>query len=113
MRARFVASMFFVVLAVLISRLSANTAERYLQIAANRMVELSFRADRTHTDPFNDLTLDVVVTDPRGHELRVPGFWAGAEVWKARYSSPILGSHRFRTECSDVTDTGLQGVRGT
>jgi hypothetical protein len=29
-----------------------------------------------------------------------------------RYASPVLGVHRFRTECSESKDAGLQGVSG-
>jgi hypothetical protein len=80
---------------------------------ANVATELAFAASRSYSDPFNDVRLDVVFVDPQGRELRVPAFWAGGNLWKVRYASPILGTHRFQTECSDKTDTGLQGVKGS
>jgi hypothetical protein len=79
---------------------------------ANVMTEITFTASRPHTDPFNGVTLDVVFAEPHGRELRVPAFWAGGNLWKVRYASPVVGTHRFRTECSDATDTGLHGVKG-
>ena len=93
-------------------RLSAAPKERILQTEANVALELTFTASRTYSDPFNDVTLDVTFIDPRGRELRVPGFWAGGNVWKVRYASPLSGIHTFRSEASDARDTGLSGVTG-
>ncbi|HWW00677.1 MAG TPA: DUF4038 domain-containing protein [Candidatus Acidoferrum sp.] len=84
-----------------------------LTIQANVMVEATFSATRTYLDPFNELTLDVVFSEPRGGELRVPAFWASSNVWKVRYASPVPGVHRFRTECSEPRDSGLHGIAGT
>ena len=76
------------------------------------MVELTFNAARAYADPFNQVTLDAVFRDPQGKELRVPAFWAGSNVWKVRYASPVTGTHRFRSECSEAGDAGLHGVGG-
>ena len=92
--------------------LAVAAKEPGLRTEANVMVELTFRANRSYADPFNEVTLDVTFIDPRGRELRVPGFWAGADVWKARYASPVVGTHTFRSECSDARDKGLHGVTG-
>lgn len=79
---------------------------------ANVMVEMTFNAAHDYADPFNQVTLDVVFVDPSGRELRVPAFWDGGHVWKARYASPLVGTHGFHTECSDKDDAGLNGVSG-
>ena len=42
----------------------------------------------------------------------MPAFWAGTNVWKVRYASPVVGMHRFRSECSVTGDRGLHGVTG-
>jgi hypothetical protein len=81
-------------------------------VEANRMIELTFTSEKTYADPFNQLDLAALFRRPDGKELRVPGFWAGGQVWKVRYSSPLLGTHTFRTECSDAGDAGLHGVGG-
>lgn len=83
-----------------------------LKTEANVMVELTLTAARSYADPFNDVTLDVIFIDPNGRELRVPTFWAGTNLWKVRYASPVLGVHHFRSESSDATDRGLHGVTG-
>ena len=92
--------------------LAAIGKETILRTEANRMVELTLRASRTYGDPFNEVRLDVTFIDTRGRELRVPAFWAGGAVWKARYASPVLGTHRFRSECSETEDRGLHGITG-
>ena len=79
--------------------------------AANVMTEITLTG-KTYTDPFNDVTLDVVFTDPAENELRVPAFWAGDNIWKARYSSPRVGTHRYRSESSRTDDAGLHGIGG-
>ena len=80
---------------------------------ANSPTQISFDAARSYLDPFNEVTLDVVFTDPAGTERRVPAFWAGGAHWKARYASPLAGTHRWRSECSQPDDRGLHGLEGT
>ncbi len=81
-------------------------------VMANKMAEWSFTAHNPCADPFNTITLDAVFKTPQGETLRVPAFWAGGSHWKVRYASPEIGVHHFRTECSDTTDAGLNGVTG-
>lgn len=79
---------------------------------ANTPVERAFTAARGYADPFNEVVLDVIFTDPAGQEFRVPAFWAGGKIWKVRYASPLPGTHRYRTECPPGNDPGLHGVSG-
>src|SRR5439155_8204270 len=74
--------------------------------------ELTFTARRPHADPFNSVTLDVVFSEPNGVTRRVPAFWAGGSLWKARYASPRTGRHRWRTTCNDIGDAGLHHRSG-
>ena len=92
--------------------LQAVEQDAILKTEANRMVEIPLTARRDYKDPFNQVTLDAIFTDPVGRELRVPGFWDGKNCWKVRYSSRVLGSHRFRSVCSEPGDPGLHGVVG-
>ena len=79
----------------------------------NRVAELAFTAARSHADPFGEVMLDAMVTDPQGVTRRVPCFWAGGSVWKLRYASPLPGEHTVVTECSEAGDAGLHGQRTT
>ena len=87
-------------------------AETIPQTQANVVVELMFTAHQTYRYPFNDVTLDVLFTDPQGHESRVPAFWDGGNTWKVRYASPVPGKHTYRTICSIQSDDGLQNMTG-
>jgi hypothetical protein len=83
-----------------------------LPTAANVPVEIQFSARTVYADPFNQVVLDAVFTDPAGVARRVPAFWAGGQVWKVRYASPLTGLHLFHTECSHPSDVGLHGIIG-
>jgi hypothetical protein len=99
-------------LATLALLTNAWAGERVLKTEANVMVELTLKATRNYADPFNGASLEAIFNDPQGRELRVPGFWDGADRWRIRYASSIPGTHHFRTVFSDTRDTGLHGVTG-
>jgi hypothetical protein len=80
---------------------------------ANVPVEITFTAKAIHVDPFNDTVVDVVFTEPDGNKLCVPAFWDGGAIWKVRYASPKIGTHRWVSECNDQKDHGLQGIQGS
>jgi len=79
---------------------------------ANVVAEITFAAAQPHPKPFLDVALEVVFTDPTGVQKTVPAFWAGGKQWKVRYSSPIVGTHRYRTQCNETGDNGLHAVEG-
>ena len=78
----------------------------------NCVTEWHFSSGPAYSDPFNDVDLDVLFTDPDGEERRVPAFWSGESTWRVRYASPTLGTHRWRTECSDPSNPNLHGREG-
>ena len=79
---------------------------------ANMVTEISFNAQKFHDDPFMEVTVDVVFTDPGGRKMIIPAFWSGGDQWKVRYASPVTGTHFYRTRCSDNQDEGLNGIEG-
>ena len=80
----------------------------------NTTAEWSFTASKTHAEPFNDVELNVCFAPADGGPAkRVPAFWAGGQEWRVRFAASATGSYRFRTECSDATDTGLHGREGS
>ena len=78
--------------------------------AQNCVLEWTFRSAKAYADPFNDVELDAIITDPDGKESRVPAFWAGEDLWRVRYASPKTGRHRYRTVCSDNSNRDLDGL---
>ena len=76
-------------------------------VMQNCATEWSYSSGRPYADPFNDVVLDVEVTDPDGEAHRVPAFWAGEQTWTVRYASPKIGAHRYRSICSDAENADL------
>jgi hypothetical protein len=56
-----------------------------------------------------DARVDALVTAPDGGVCRVPAFMAGDGAWKFRYSSRVLGAHRYAVEADDPSLNGLAG----
>jgi len=78
----------------------------------NRATEWSYTTSRAYRDPFNEVQLDVVFTDPSGTEYKMPAFWAGGSTWRIRFAPPSGGVYSYRTECSDSSDSSLHGHSG-
>ena len=91
---------------------SASAAAALGQTKIALATELNFTSTRAYADPFNDATIDVVFTGAGGAEQRVPAFWAGGQTWRVRYASSVAGSYRYRTDCSDTSNTSLHGRTG-
>jgi hypothetical protein len=78
----------------------------------NYIAELSFSSRKEYADPFNEVELSAVLTDPDGEEKTVPAFWAGGNFWSLRYASHKVGRHRFQTVCSDKSNPDLHEQEG-
>jgi hypothetical protein len=74
--------------------------------------EWSFVSARRTADPFNEIELEAVFTGEDGKPLPVPAFWAGGDLWRVRFSSPVTGRFTYRTVCTDAADPGLHGQTG-
>jgi hypothetical protein len=81
-------------------------------VSQNCVAEWSYTSGQAYDDPFSQVTLDVSFVDPEGHERVVPAFWAGERTWCVRYASPIVGTHRYRTRCSDAGNADLHNREG-
>ena len=78
----------------------------------NCMTEWAFRSGKTYDDPGNEVELDVLVVGPDEREWRVPAFWAGEQSWQVRFAPPVVGTYRYRSICSDESNSDLHGVEG-
>lgn len=61
-------------------------------VAQYEVAEISLASAAAEGD---STAVDVVFTDPVGCRRRIPAFIAGGE-WRVRYSSELLGAHRYR-----------------
>lgn len=92
------------------SALDARQAETSETWVANERV---FTAAASYTDPFNDVSLDFVLTNTEnGAVLTIPGFWDGGDTWRARFALTSEGLWTWLTVCSNPADTGLHGQTG-
>lgn len=105
--------LFALVVFALVTVSFARSAEPALGTTLHRAVEWSVSSARDRADPFAEVELDALVRDETGRELRVPGYWAGGRKWRFRFSSARPGTYRYETVCTDPTDSGLHGQRGT
>lgn len=76
-------------------------------------VELCFEAVCFYQDPFNEIDMDIHVRDKQGCKWKIPCFWSGGKVWKARFSAPHEGLYTYVSECSVPEDSGLNDVSGS
>lgn len=74
--------------------------------------ELTFTAEGTYERPFYDVEMDVVFTHGAA-ALTVPAFWDGGSTWKVRFALTKCGEWNYETKCSNTSDTGLHGIKGT
>lgn len=82
-------------------------------VPQNVVIEKSFRTTGRYADPFNDVELSVRITFPDGGEQDYPGYWAGGDAFKFRFSSSVIGEFRYATHSSNPQDQGLHGQKGT
>jgi len=97
---------------IVVSLVLAGRAAAAQEIEANRVAEIALLSEKTYENPFMEITLYVLLTQPDGSQQRVPAFWAGGNRWCFRYASSQLGQHAWRTECSDTSNPKLHGVDG-
>jgi hypothetical protein len=77
------------------------------------VAEWHLTSGKQYADPFNEVEVDVVFTAPDGAPQKFPAFWAGGQSWGFRYSSTQVGTHHFKTVCSDAGNADLHGIEGS
>jgi hypothetical protein len=82
------------------------------KVKKNKVIELNFNSMKNYKDPFNEVDLDFKFIKPNGKNIKVPAFWAGGNNWKVRFSSNLIGKHRFESKCSNESDEGLHNKTG-
>lgn len=80
--------------------------------SANEFIEITLNSSKRYTDPFNEIEINVIFTEPAGRTLQIPAFWSSNYTWRFRYASAVLGLHRFITECNDVNNADLHQITG-
>ena len=74
--------------------------------------ETSYESEKAYSNAFMDVEVNVVFSQG-GKQWLVPAFWAGGSKWTVRFSPPTQGKYEYRVECSDKSNTGLNGTDRT
>ena len=85
-------------------------ASRYA--VQNCPTEWAYSSGKSYSDPFHEVTLDVIFQDAAGREWRVPAFWSGENVWRVRYAAPAPGKYAHRSICNDTANSDLHNRTG-
>ena len=70
--------------------------------------ETSFESDRTYSNAFMDVEVNVVFSK-RDKQWTMPAFWRGDKKWTVRFAPPAQGDYKYRVECTDKSNGGLNG----
>ncbi len=70
--------------------------------------ERTFESNKTYSDPFNEVDVDVVFTRS-GESWRVPTFWRGGNKWTVRFAPPVPGEYTYHLESTDRSNPDLNG----
>ncbi len=81
-------------------------------VMQNCIFEWTFESEKFYKDPFNDVDVSVIFSEPDGSKKAIPAFWAGGNTWRVRYSSSKIGRHKFQVICSDPSNISLNGQQG-
>jgi len=75
----------------------------YAQTAAWTVFETSVETSKAYARPFVDVEVDAIF-EKGDARWRVPAFWSGGGVWKARFAPPEAGEYRYQFVASDTAN---------
>lgn len=81
------------------------------QTMQERLVEWTIQSQKTYSDPFNDVEVDVVFSKD-GQSWRIPTFWRGGQQWTVRFAPPFPGTYTYRYQSTDADNSDLNGHGG-
>jgi len=87
-----------------LSQVSVRAAE----VGQWDVFETSYESEKTYAKPFAEVEVNVVFRSG-DQQWVVPAFWAGGSKWTVRFAPPVQGEYTFRVQCSDQSNTDLNG----
>ena len=76
------------------------------------IIEVSFTSARVYKNPYVDVNLWVNLTGPNKEQYRIPAFWDGDNIWRARLAATTAGKWNWATE-NQTGDSGLDKKSGS
>jgi hypothetical protein len=83
-----------------------------LYVSTNQVAEWGYESKKEYQNPFKEVSVSAIITDSTGQRIEIPGYWAGDNYWKFRFSSPTVGTYRFVTVCNDPKNQSLHQQKG-
>ena len=68
--------------------------------------EISFESEKSYANPFNDVDIEFHLWG-NGRLYKIPAFWDGGDIWRARFTCTEEGTWTYKTVCSDEENSGL------
>ena len=87
--------------------------ERMAEVPRWNVYEVRLESSRVYSNPFWDVTTTISFASPSGKEHRVEAFWDGGRTWRARFAPDEVGKWTWRSVCSNKSDHGLHGRKGS
>ncbi len=75
------------------------------------MNEVAFESTKSYNDAFSDIDVDLLLFG-NGRLYKIPCFWDGGNIWKARFVCPSEGIWYYKTVCTDSENTSLHDRTG-
>ncbi len=105
---RIIGFLFFFLFGVM----KGNGQSGLFKIEQWNVFETSFTSSIKYVNAFTDVEADVIFSQG-DKNWKVPAFWVGAMTWTVRFAPPTQGKYSFRIECSDRSNSGLNGKEQT
>lgn len=105
---RIIGFLFFFLFGVM----KGNGQSGIFKIEQWNVFETSFTSSIKYVNAFTDVEADVIFSQG-DKNWTVPAFWVGAMTWTVRFAPPTQGKYTFRIECSDRSNSGLNGKEQT
>lgn len=76
--------------------------------------EIQFQSSKSYDNPIYEVKdFRITFFAPSGNRKTVGGFWDGGTVWKVRFMPDETGTWKWKSECTDKENSGLQNQSGT
>lgn len=75
--------------------------------------ETQLTSVKQYDNPVQEIKVDVTFTAPDGTTRTFKGFWNGRDEWRVRFSPDQIGTWKYTTTCTDVSNTGLHNQSGS
>ena len=85
----------------------ARNDKATVTVAIWKRTDIVLNAKNTYQNPYYDVDIYAVFTHADGTEIRLEGFWNGADEWRVRFSPTKVGVWEYEITSNQPSDSGL------